>query len=196
MRIKKYQSAAWATLLLSVMTAVAPCNATAISPDTQKTGEIVFYGKGRMKSGDEQSYALVRHNGTSMIISGNGEQVPVDELRRAISGDFVWFRDGERGYVIQDAALLERANRAWSPYEALDESLSRLKDDLRRCKKLLSKSSGADDKKRVEELTSSVSKTEGERSTAYKNVQSEMRGVIALARETGKASPFSGLRSR
>ena len=184
MRIKKYQSAAWATLLLSLITAVAPCTATAIPSNTEKPGEIVFYGKGRIKSGDEQSYALVRHNGTSMIISGNGEQVPVDELRRAIRGDFVWFRDGGQGYVIQDAALLERANRAWNPYEALDESLSILKDDLRRCKKLLAKSSGADDKKRVEELTASVSKTEVERSAAYKNVQSEMRGLIALARET------------
>lgn len=194
MRTRKNRGAAWATLLVSVMTAIASSTATAISADTGKPAEIVFYGEGRVKSGDEQSYALVRHNGTSMIISGNGERVPVDELRRAISGDFVWFRDGERGYIIQDAALLERADRAWSPYETLEASLSSLKDDLRRRKKLLAKSSGGDEKKRVEELTSSVSKTEVERSAAYRNVQSEMRGLIALARKTGKATPFSGSR--
>lgn len=194
MRTKKNRGAVWATLLVSVITAIASSTATAKSPDTRKPAEIVFYGEGRIKSGDEQSYALVRHNGTSMIISGNGERVPVDELKRAIGGDFVWFRDGEQGYVIQDAALLERADRAWSPYETLEESLSTLKDDLRRRKKTLAKSSGADDKQRIEELSSSVSKTEGERSAAYRNVQSEMRGLIALARKTGKATPFSGSR--
>jgi hypothetical protein len=119
MRVEKICSAALAVMLLSVTTIVPFSLATAANADTEKPAQIVFYGEGRIKNSDEQSYALVRHHGTSMIISGNGEQVPVNELKRAIKDDFIWFRDGERGYVIVDPALLELADRAWRPYDDL-----------------------------------------------------------------------------
>ena len=129
--------------------------------------QTVFYGKGRINSPDQQSYALLRQHAGSMIISGNGENVPVDELKRAIGGDFVWFRDGERTFVIVDPALVARANQAWAPYDQLMATAPAARGDVGEREKLRS-----------------------QRSSAYHQAQVAMRAVIDDAVRAGKATPF------
>lgn len=67
-----------------------------------------------------EPYALVRDKAGSFDISGSSDDW--DEVRaaqRAIKGEFIWFREGGRGYTIQDPAVLTRARAAWAPLDRL-----------------------------------------------------------------------------
>lgn len=156
-----------ALAVLSIMTTDFSCVAAAAEPDARKSSQIVFYGEGRARSRDEQSYALLRKHGTSMVISGNGEQIPVDELQLAIKGDFIWFREGSRSYVIVDPSLLARVDKAWLPYEISSEELS--------------------GKIRTQQT---VALLKQKRSASLKEAKAAMRELIDAAIKSGKAVPF------
>lgn len=78
----------------------------------------------RVAAADEP-YALVRADGGRFDISGSSDDW--DEVRaaqRAIGGEFIWFRDGGRAYVIQDRNVLARARAAWAPLDRLGELMN------------------------------------------------------------------------
>jgi hypothetical protein len=69
-------------------------------------------------------FALVRDtaNGTSI----NGSSVDahyIDDIKRSVKGEFLWFRDGGKNYVVQDATVLARARQAWVPVDRLGEQM-------------------------------------------------------------------------
>lgn len=75
----------------------------------------------RVAAADEP-YALVRGTAGSFDISGSSDDWDdVRAAQRAIDGEFIWFRDGGRSYVIQDPDTLKRARSAWAPLDRLGE---------------------------------------------------------------------------
>lgn len=73
----------------------------------------------RVAAADEP-YALVRGTSGSFDISGSSDDWDdVRAAQRAIDGEFIWFRDGGRSYVIQDPDTLKRARTAWAPLDRL-----------------------------------------------------------------------------
>jgi hypothetical protein len=107
--------AAWAALH------PVPAAALAAPAAPQPGGERhVMVSQG--ESGD--AYALVREgaHGTSV----RGDHVWSSDLeaaKRAITGQFLWFRNGGKTYVVQDPKLLARAGAAWAPVDRLGEQM-------------------------------------------------------------------------
>lgn len=75
----------------------------------------------RVAAADEP-YALVRDTSGRFDISGSSDDWDdVRAAQRSIKGEFIWFRDGGRSYVIQDPETLKRARKAWEPLDRLGE---------------------------------------------------------------------------
>jgi chromosome segregation ATPase len=67
-------------------------------------------------------YALVRKGRDGYAMSGDSDDIDdIDALKQHIDGDFIWFRKGGKAYVLRDATVLARAEKAWEgtkPHEA------------------------------------------------------------------------------
>lgn len=73
------------------------------------------------------TYALVRKGRDGITMAGEVRDAEtVDALRHVMPGDFLWFRRGGQAYVIEDAAVIDRVDRAWAPTEALGKQMDAL----------------------------------------------------------------------
>ena len=77
--------------------------------------------------GSHDGYALVRHDRDSFTMSGDMDDVDdIKAAKRSIDGDFLWFRRDGKAFVLRDAGVLARANKAWDatkPHEAKMQAL-------------------------------------------------------------------------
>lgn len=74
--------------------------------------------------GNEAAYAIVRQDGNSNSGSGNtADWNAIKAAKRAIPGQFLWFRHEGKPYVVQDAAVVARANDAWAPVNRLSKEM-------------------------------------------------------------------------
>lgn len=99
------------------------CAALTVHADTeprQHTREETLSVRGAT----EQPYALVRADARSTQGSGNkADWKAIDAAKRAIPGDFLWFRDDGKAYVVRDAAVLAKVIDAWAPVHRLGKDL-------------------------------------------------------------------------
>jgi len=65
-----------------------------------------------------QPFALMRDGG-NLITGNDADQKRVKELSRNVKGDFLWFRDSGKEYIVQDRATLQRMDAAWAPMREL-----------------------------------------------------------------------------
>jgi len=66
------------------------------------------------------AFALVRDDNRTMVTRTSSlDRAEIDAARARVKGDFIWFRDGKKGYVIQDAAMLAQAQAAWATVESI-----------------------------------------------------------------------------
>jgi hypothetical protein len=74
-------------------------------------------------------YVVITGNSNDIIMSGRKEDLQhAQELRETIKGDFIWFRRGEKSYIITDPAFIARARALFAPEKELErkqEELSR-----------------------------------------------------------------------
>lgn len=71
-----------------------------------------------------EPYALVRDGDHGITMTGDSDdKLDVSQLRSHIKGDFLWFRDDGKSYVIQDPEVLARARAAWAPVDRLGEQM-------------------------------------------------------------------------
>ena len=79
------------------------------------------------RDGNHDGYALVRHDRDSFTMSGDVDDVgDIKAAKRSIDGDFLWFRRDGKAFVLRDAGVLARANKAWDatkPQEAKMQAL-------------------------------------------------------------------------
>jgi len=198
---------ACAPVLLAWSVALTTCLTPAVAAESKvaRPSQTVFYGTGRATSPDEQSYALVRGDGSSLIISGNGENVPVDELKRAVSGDFIWFRDGERTFIIVDQSVLARSDKVWKAYEAFEALLSQAREKTRAQVRVIEQmESGSKDarsasastvarldaeRKLATQFKAEKTALEQSRTEAYRQAHISTRALIDEAVKEGKMLP-------
>jgi hypothetical protein len=70
------------------------------------------------------AYALVRDGAHGISVTGDGvDWSGMKRLRQDLGGEFLWFRDGGKAYVIQDRATLDQARAAWEPVEVLGKQM-------------------------------------------------------------------------
>jgi beta-lactamase regulating signal transducer with metallopeptidase domain len=76
----------------------------------------------REERGD--AYALVGEGEDGFKMTGNSaDWSSIKQLRRSIKGEFLWFRDGGKSWIVQDREVLARAHAAYEPVERLGEQM-------------------------------------------------------------------------
>jgi hypothetical protein len=90
-----------------------------------------FYSYG---NDEEQSFVIASGKSDSLTMSGTREDAEhVEELRKKIPGDFIWFRRDEKSYIIRDRGTIDRARAFWAPQEDLgkkQEALGKQQETL------------------------------------------------------------------
>lgn len=77
-----------------------------------------------VRGGTDQPYALVRPGQHGTQGSGNvADWKAIDAAKRAIPGDFLWFRNDGKAYVVRDAAVLAKVIDAWAPVQRLGDEM-------------------------------------------------------------------------
>jgi len=78
-------------------------------------------------------YALVS-DASSRFFSSSGHRdwEDVRAARSKVKGDFIWFREEGRSYVIQDAALAEKIRSAWAPYDRANVRMDTPREAVKR----------------------------------------------------------------
>jgi beta-lactamase regulating signal transducer with metallopeptidase domain/uncharacterized coiled-coil DUF342 family protein len=117
--------------------AVAPVAAVAATPRVAATPAVAPVATAAAVSGihtrgTREPYAMVRDGEDGMTLSGDLEDMnEVKITKQHVHGDFLWFRRNGVGYVVQDAALLARARRAWDPAEEIGKKMEALSDQMK-----------------------------------------------------------------
>jgi beta-lactamase regulating signal transducer with metallopeptidase domain/predicted nucleic acid-binding Zn-ribbon protein len=76
----------------------------------------------REERGD--AYALVGEGENGFKMSGNSaDWSSIKQLKRSIKGEFLWFRDGGKSWIVQDRDTLARAHAAYAPVERLGQQM-------------------------------------------------------------------------
>jgi len=71
-----------------------------------------------------EPYALVRDGDHGITMTGDsGDSLDVKQVRQHVKGDFLWFRDDGKSWVIQDPDVLAKARAAWAPTDRLSEQM-------------------------------------------------------------------------
>jgi len=83
-----------------------------------------FYSYGHDEG---QRFVIVSGKSDSLTMSGTQEDAEqVEELRKKIQGDFIWFRRDGKSYMIRDQATIDRAKSLWAPQEELGKKQEEL----------------------------------------------------------------------
>jgi hypothetical protein len=76
---------------------------------------------------EAQRFVIVSGKSDSLTMSGMQEDAEqVEELRKKIQGDFIWFRRDGKSYIIRDQATIDRAKAFWAPQEELGKKQEEL----------------------------------------------------------------------
>ena len=77
-----------------------------------------------LRSGREDAYALVSDGEKGAAMTGSSaDWAAIKQLRRSIKGEFLWFRDGGKSWIVQDPDTLAKAREAWTPVNRLGEQM-------------------------------------------------------------------------
>ncbi|MGQ4659572.1 M56 family metallopeptidase [Lysobacter sp. F6437] len=76
---------------------------------------------------DRPGYALVLEGRDGYTMSGDmDDRDGIDAARRAVDGDFLWFRRDGKAWVVRDAGTIARARAAWARTDELGERMQAL----------------------------------------------------------------------
>ena len=88
------------------------------APSPQKTERLSVRGA------TDEAYALVRPGQQGTSGSGNrADWKEIDAAKRAIPGEFLWFRHDGKGYVVRDPAVVAKVVEAWAPVQRLGDEM-------------------------------------------------------------------------
>lgn len=77
------------------------------------------------------AFAVVPVERERMTIAGStGDMLTVADLRNTVKGAFVWFKDNDKSYVIEDPALYARAATEWSAVDRIDAQMKEQGDRM------------------------------------------------------------------
>lgn len=72
----------------------------------------------------DEAYALVRPGEKGTSGSGNrADWKEIEAAKRAIPGEFLWFRHDGKGYVVRDAGVVAKVVDAWAPVRRLGDEM-------------------------------------------------------------------------
>ncbi len=93
-------------------------------------------------------FAIVTHDSDQLTMSGDRNDAEhARELKKKIPGDFIWFEQDEKSYIISDPATVARAKQLWQP----EEDLAKQQKDLQKQQEDLA-TQAEDAAKKIEEM--------------------------------------------
>lgn len=100
----------------------APAPAVADKPAVDKPAPADTAAKRARRADD--GYALVRDGEHGTNLNGDSRHHrEIKAIKRQVNGEFLWFRDGGKSWIVQDPDILSRANAAWAPVDKLGEEM-------------------------------------------------------------------------
>jgi beta-lactamase regulating signal transducer with metallopeptidase domain len=126
---------------------------------------------------DRNAWALVRKNEAGYSMSGSTRDMrQIDAAKRAMHDDFLWFRRDGKAYVIDDPAIVARAQAHWKDSEALGERMSALGDQMEVHGKKMEALGAQMEKLSVNHIPSPAMQQAQERMGAMADQQQELAG--------------------
>lgn len=93
--------------------------------------DVSFTGRTMLGTRHGGAYAVVPVDRERMTVAGStGDMLAVADLRNTVKGAFVWFKDNDKSYVIEDPALYARAAVEWSAVDRIDAQLKAQGDQM------------------------------------------------------------------
>jgi hypothetical protein len=81
---------------------------------------------------NDEPYALVRDGQrTTFVGSHRSDDSAVDALKKVYPGNFIWFRESGKGYVVRDPATLSKVAAAWAPADKLGLEMNQFDVQMR-----------------------------------------------------------------
>jgi beta-lactamase regulating signal transducer with metallopeptidase domain len=108
--------------------AAAHADATRAAARAASAPHVRTHGFARIDSeATRDAFALIRNGQDGVTMSGSTrDMAAIDSARRSLDGAFLWFRQGDKAYVVSDPALVARANAAWRESDALGARMDTL----------------------------------------------------------------------
>ena len=123
--------AAPATPALPALPAIPPAAAISAPPAapvlTEHSHSIHYNGTYTEPASGEHlahPYALVHAGQQGITVSASAADMKeVAQLREHVKGDFLWFRDGGKSYLVQDPAIIAQADASWASSRQLGKQM-------------------------------------------------------------------------
>jgi beta-lactamase regulating signal transducer with metallopeptidase domain/archaellum component FlaC len=120
---------------LASVAPLAPLASVASEQDSQdQSSSNITINGGSYTMGEGPRYVMIYGNGNQTDMSGTDEDLHhALNLRRKISGDFIWFERDEKSYVITDPDFIAKVKALFAPEDALSkqqDELGRQQDEL------------------------------------------------------------------
>jgi len=81
--------------------------------------------------GDEP-YALVRDGQRTTFVGSHGsDDEDVEGLKQRYPGNFIWFRQSGKAYIVRDPATLDRVAATWEPVDRLGQAMQQFDVQMR-----------------------------------------------------------------
>ncbi|MDM5176347.1 M56 family metallopeptidase [Massilia sp. DJPM01] len=123
----------------------------------------------------EMSYALVQGAERKGMLSGDSRDFDdIDAAKHTVKGDFLWFRQGGKAYVVQDPALIARVTEAYAPLKRLGDQMDVHGKEMEKHGKV------------VEQLGREMERTAGAHRPADADTQRIAGLIAALAAQQGR----------
>lgn len=144
---------------------------------------------------DGEAYAIV--SGDAITMSGGPRDMRhAKSLKEKITGDYIWFRRDDKGYVIRDAATVRQAKELFAPQEALgrqQEELGKKQEELDRQQEALGKKM-EEVRIKVPDLTAELKRVEQQLAKLHDGGTMEQLGEVqeALGELQGRLGELQG----
>lgn len=80
----------------------------------------------------DEPYAVVRDGQrTTFVGSHRSDDGAIDALKKIYPGNFIWFRESGKGYVVRDPATLAKVAAAWAPADKLGLEMNKFDVQMR-----------------------------------------------------------------
>lgn len=110
--------------------------AAASAPAQQKPG----FHHITLRPGRDDGYALVAEGEKGAAMTGSSaDWDAIKQLSHSIKGEFLWFRDGGKSWIVQDPDTLAKARAAWAPVNRLGEQMDVYGKEMDRHGKVMDK---------------------------------------------------------
>ncbi|HEX4909307.1 MAG TPA: hypothetical protein VFV64_00935 [Permianibacter sp.] len=76
------------------------------------------------------SYALIREHDTTVFVGASPELRQVNRLQKKRAGEYLWIRQGDNEYVLDDATAIAELRLRWQALKAPEQQMAALEDQL------------------------------------------------------------------